>query len=257
MKKIISTGKGGVGKTTTISTVATMMAREGKRVIVFDTDPSMNLAMTLGIPFLETPTITEHKAEISEELEAEGVVRIGREVIEEHSRVNRDGIRVVVMGAIPEGGGGCLCSAISLVKILLSYLDSPDCSEKYDVAFVDSQAGPEILGRGLAREFDCNVILTEPTPKSAEVSRQVVKLARDLDVRNNLLIVNKSEDDADIVRVSGMVGLTPACTVRVRYDRAVIQADWDNRLLVDAYPESGAVADIRGVMKRMEELAGM
>ena len=48
MLKVIATGKGGVGKTTTISTLATMFSREGTKVLVFDTDPSMNLAMTLG-----------------------------------------------------------------------------------------------------------------------------------------------------------------------------------------------------------------
>ncbi|MBR6911063.1 MAG: AAA family ATPase [Candidatus Methanomethylophilaceae archaeon] len=66
MLRIISTGKGGVGKTTTISTLATMMAKEGRKVLVFDTDPSMNLAMTLGIPYQDVPTFTENKEEISE-----------------------------------------------------------------------------------------------------------------------------------------------------------------------------------------------
>ncbi|MGN0098172.1 MAG: AAA family ATPase, partial [Candidatus Methanomethylophilaceae archaeon] len=42
MLKIISTGKGGVGKTTTLSTLASMLERGGKKDIVFDTDPSMN-----------------------------------------------------------------------------------------------------------------------------------------------------------------------------------------------------------------------
>lgn len=257
MKKIIATGKGGVGKTTTMSTAATIMAREGKKVIVFDTDPSMNLAMTLGIPFLETPTITEDKAEISGELEEEGAAAIGKEIIEKHSKVNPDGIRIVVMGAIPEGGSGCLCSAISLVKVLLNYLESDACEDRYDVVIVDSQAGPEIFGRGLASEFDLNVILSEPTPKSAEVSKQVMKLAEDLDVRRNLLVVNKSESPADVAKMAAMVGLDVTDTVRVGYDRAVIQADWDNRLLLDAYPDSAAAGDLRAVEKRIESMIEM
>ncbi|MCQ2079246.1 MAG: AAA family ATPase, partial [archaeon] len=142
MKTVISTGKGGVGKTTTISSVATMMAREGRKVIVFDTDPSMNLAMTLGIPYLATTTITENKAHINEQLEEEDLCDIGKEIIEEHSKVNSEGVRVVVMGAIPEGGAGCLCSAIAVCQVLLSYLNSEECREKYDIAFADSQAGP-------------------------------------------------------------------------------------------------------------------
>lgn len=257
MLKIISTGKGGVGKTTTISTLATMMARSGKKVLVFDTDPSMNLAMTLGLPYLEVPTITEDKAEINEELdelEDGEVLAVGKNIIENHSQINRDGIRIIVMGAIPEEGNGCLCSAIAIVKILLNYVDSPDCPEKYDVALVDSQAGPEILGRGLAKDFDCNLVLTEPTPKSAEVSRQVVSLAKNLGVRNSLLIVNKSEKESDIPKVAGLVGLPEENAVRVRYDHSVIDADWNNECLLDAYPECDAVKDIGNIKDRIEKL---
>ena len=73
MKKIIATGKGGVGKTTTLTTVSLLMAREGKRVIVFDTDPSMNLALSFGIPYESVSTITEDKQDISHDLEDNGI----------------------------------------------------------------------------------------------------------------------------------------------------------------------------------------
>ena len=253
MLKIISTGKGGVGKTTTLSTLATMLERSGKKVIVFDTDPSMNLAMCLGIPFHVIPTITEHKHEINRDLEEKDISEIGEHIICEHSMKNPDGIRVVVMGAIHEGGSGCLCSAIALIKILLSYLESDDSFEDYDVALVDSQAGPEILGRGLAKEFDWNLVLTEPTPKSAEGSRQVVKLANDLGVRKHLLVINKSESEDDIGKVSQMVGIPAEDSVRIRYDRSVIQADWDNKVLVDAYPDCDAVSDIKAIRNILME----
>ena len=146
MKKIIATGKGGVGKTTTLTALSMMMAREGKRVIVFDTDPSMNLALSFGIPYQNISTITEDKAVISHELEEEGIEVSGEEILNEHSAVTKDGIRVVIMGALQYGGAGCLCSAISMIKILLDYVEE---SGKYDIAIVDSQAGPEVLGRGL------------------------------------------------------------------------------------------------------------
>ncbi|MGN0098030.1 MAG: cobalamin biosynthesis protein CobQ, partial [Candidatus Methanomethylophilaceae archaeon] len=207
--------------------------------------PSMNLAMSLGIPFQTIPTITEHKHDINQDLEENSISEVGEHIICEHSMKNPDGIRVVVMGAIHEGGSGCLCSAIALVKVLLNYLESEDSFENYDVALIDSQAGPEILGRGLAKEFNWNLVLTEPTPKSAEVSRQVVKLANDLGVKRHLLIVNKSESEEDIRKVSTMVGIPVEDTVRIRYDRSVIQADWDNRILLDAYPDSDAVSDIK------------
>ena len=253
MLRIITTGKGGVGKTTTISTLATMMAREGRKVLVFDTDPSMNLAMTLGLPYLEVPTITENKGRINEELdEAEDAVDICREILEKYSRVNRDGVRVIVMGAIPDEGSGCLCSAISIVKIVLGYVSSDECPERYDVAFVDSQAGPEILGRGLAKDFDCNLILTEPTPKSAEVSRQVATLAKNLGIARSLLVINKSESEDDRARISSLVGIPVEDSLRVRFDRSVMEADKKDACLLDAFPECDAINDIRMIKRRIE-----
>jgi len=253
MLKIISTGKGGVGKTTTISTLATMMSREGKKVLVFDTDPSMNLAMTLGLPYLEVPTITENKSAINEELdETEDTTEVCRDILEKYSRVNRDGIRVIVMGAIPDEGNGCLCSAISIVKIVLNYVNSEACPERYDIAFVDSQAGPEILGRGLAKDFDCNLVLTEPTPKSAEVSRQVASLAKNLGISKSLLIINKSDEESDTTRISEMVGIPIENAIRVRYDRSVVEADRNDVCLLDGFPACDAVYDIRSIKEMIE-----
>ena len=253
MLKIISTGKGGVGKTTTISSLSTMMAREGKRVLVFDTDPSMNLAMTLGLPYLDVPTITENKGCINEELdESDDAAAVCREILERYSRVNSDGIRVMVMGAIPDEGSGCLCSAISIIKMVLGYVGPESCPERYDVAFVDSQAGPEILGRGLARDFDCNLIMTEPTPKSAEVSRQVVALSKNLGIDRNILVVNKSESEEDVARVAALVGLPPEDSLRIRYDRSVVDADRSDTILLDHSPCCDAVKDIQTIKIKLE-----
>jgi CO dehydrogenase maturation factor len=253
MKRIIATGKGGVGKTTTTSTLVTMLAREGKKVLVFDTDPSMNLAMTLGLPYMEVPTITAHKEEISEDLDdAEDMTEIGREIFDKYSLINSDGVRVVVMGAIPDGGNGCLCSAISIIKIMLNYVESGEC-EKYDVAIVDSQAGPEVLGRGLAASFDLNLILSEPTAKSSEVSVQVKKLADDLGVKENLLVVNKIDYDSDVRFVANIVGIDISKAIGIPYDRDVVKADKEGELLLDAFPDSAALAQLRNTKDLIEK----
>lgn len=253
MKKIIATGKGGVGKTTTLSTVATLMAREGKRVIIFDTDPSMNLALTFGIPYENISTITEDKGHISHDLEEKGLRESGPQILLDHSAVTDDGIRVVIMGAILQGGSGCLCSAISITKILLEFVEE---SGEYDIAIVDSQAGPEVLGRGLASSFDCNIVLSEPTAKSSEVSRQVMRLAEDLGVKDTLLVVNKIDDSGDVTFTAQMVGIAPFKAVGVRFDRNVVMADRDGDLLVDRYPDTFAMSDLSCVKNALEKSIG-
>ena len=253
MKKIIATGKGGVGKTTTLTTISLLMAREGKKVIVFDTDPSMNLALSFGIPYDSVTTITEDKTGINHDLEDNGITESGQQILEEHSVVTDDGIRVVIMGAIQHGGDGCLCSAISVIKILLDYVES---TGEYDIAIVDSQAGPEILGRGLAASFDCNVVLSEPTAKSSEVSRQVKKLADDLGVKDTVLVVNKIDSESDVSFTAQMVGIEPYKATGVMYDRDVVMADREGKLLVDAYPKSAALVSLNKAKSMIETVIG-
>ena len=249
MKKIISTGKVGVGKTTTLTTISLLMAREGKRVIVFDTDPSMNLALSFDVPYQNVCTITEDKADISHDLE-DGIDASGAKILEDHSVVTEDGIRIVIMGALQHGGDGCLCSAISVIKLLLDYVES---TGEYDVAIVDSQAGPEVLGRGLAASFDLNLILSEPTAKSSEVSVQVKKLADDLGVKENLLVVNKIDYDSDVRFVANIVGIDISKAIGIPYDRDVVKADKEGELLLDAFPDSAALAQLRNTKDLIEK----
>ena len=253
MKKIIATGKGGVGKTTTLTTISLLMAREGKRVIVFDTDPSMNLALSFDVPYQNVCTITEDKADISHDLE-DGIDASGAKILEDHSVVTEDGIRIVIMGALQHGGDGCLCSAISVIKLLLDYVES---TGEYDVAIVDSQAGPEVLGRGLAASFDLNLILSEPTAKSSEVSVQVKKLADDLGVKENLLVVNKIDYDSDVRFVANIVGIDISKAIGIPYDRDVVKADKEGELLLDAFPDSAALAQLRNTKDLIEKTVSL
>ena len=177
----------------------------------------------------------------------------GEAILKEHSSVTEDGIRIVVMGAIQHGGDGCLCSAISMVKILLDYAESLG---EYDVAIVDSQAGPEVLGRGLASSFDCNVIVSEPTAKSAEVSRQVKRLADDLGIRENVLIVNKTDCESDVSDTARLIGIDTDRTVGVPFSKDVVEADKKGVQLLDAYPDSPALAAIREAGTMIERSIG-
>ncbi|MDD2836289.1 MAG: AAA family ATPase, partial [Methanothrix sp.] len=116
MKRIIFTGKGGVGKTTILSTVARLLAVEGHRVLVVDCDPSMNLAMSLGIPIAQVIALAEDKSHLQETLGAtlddrpkmnNGEITLA---IREYIIQAADGVNLLVMGTVTHGGSGCLCS---------------------------------------------------------------------------------------------------------------------------------------------------
>ena len=260
MKKIIVTGKGGVGKTTVIATLSRLLAREGHRILVIDCDPSMNLAMSLGVPLSDVVPLAENKANIHEKLglgmdeqehahEDEKEIEID-EVIEDYIVETRDGVKLIVMGTIPYGGSGCLCSSIALVRLLIGYITSGD----NDFVMVDSQAGVEIFGRGLASEFDFTFAITEPMPKAVEVTRHVMKLSRDLGVKKQIVIVNKVEDGTECEAISRELNCNADQMYSVRYDQRVIEADKKGFLILDYAPQASVVEDIQRIKKEILEV---
>jgi CO dehydrogenase maturation factor len=265
MKKIIATGKGGVGKTTIIATLARLLVRDGYRVLVIDTDPSMNLAMSLGVPFSRLAKISDNKAEIREQLGAGDEDRGAGEghghrpadeetvdsIITEYTVLTADKVRVMVMGTIPYGGSGCICSSIALVKLVVSAIERKNPS--LDFIIVDSQAGSEVLGRGLAADYDLNLIVTEATPKSMDVARHMMKLAGDIGVKRQLIVVNKVEDGADVRAVFRELGAGLDTVFPVAYDKRVLEADKQALLVLDYAPESPVIGDIRGIKDAIED----
>nr|HRD15949.1 AAA family ATPase [Methanothrix soehngenii] len=118
MKRIIFSGKGGVGKTTILSNLARLLARDGYRVLVIDCDPSMNLAMSLGIPLSDVVSLAKDSSHLWERLgpqaeeqeHGEHGLECTEEDLDEFIIPAADGVKLIVMGTIPFGGAGCLCA---------------------------------------------------------------------------------------------------------------------------------------------------
>jgi CO dehydrogenase maturation factor len=256
MRRIIFTGKGGVGKTTILSNLVRLLAKDGHHVLTIDCDPSMNLAMSLGIPLTQIVSLAEDKARFQERLDAQfhpHTHDADEDDDHEHESVNSgslsdyiisttDGVSLIVMGTIPFGGAGCLCAPIALVKMLVNYLSSG--TEEYDYIIIDSQAGVEIFGRGLASEFDLSLVITEPTPKSLEVAKHGARLARELGVKKQIAVVNKVETDEDLQFATRELDGSVDHIISMRYDISIKEADKKGVLLLDVYPNADVLDDI-------------
>ena len=264
MKKIIVTGKGGVGKTTVIAALAKLLVNDGHRILIIDTDPSMNLAMTLGVPYSMLTTLADNKQSVRETLGVDG--HEGDEtaghthkvddsgiasIISTYTVLTGDKIRVMVMGTIPYGGAGCICSSIALVKLIIQKIE--DHIPYLDYVIVDSQAGSEVLGRGLAADYDYNLVVTEATPKAMDVARHMMKLAQDIKVKRQLVIVNKVESGNDVATIVKSLGLDIDDIFPVSYDHMVVEADKQGRMLNNFCPESPVIRDIRLIKDAIAE----
>ncbi|MDI7266526.1 MAG: AAA family ATPase [Myxococcota bacterium] len=202
--KLAISGKGGVGKTTVAALLARSFAARGRRVVAIDADPVPNLAAALGIP----PDVRAEPIAAMRELIAErtgaapgtfgGLFKMNPTVddIPERFAVERDGVRLLVMGTVDRGGKGCVCPESVLLRALVQHL----LLGRDDVVVMDMEAGVEHLGRATASAVDRLLIVVDPGTRSREAARAIRKLAADIGLRA-ALVANRVRDEEDLRRI--------------------------------------------------------
>jgi CO dehydrogenase maturation factor len=262
MAKIAVTGKGGVGKTTIAAGLARTFGSRGYRVIALDMDPSPNLASSLSCSPAEAASITplvEMEDLILERTGAppEGggmVFKINPKVDDIPERFGigcRDGVRLLVLGTIRTGGGGCFCPANALARRLVDHL-----SGTTDLLVMDMEAGVEHLGRGTTRTVEALLVVAEPTVKSVDAAGQIARLARDLGITRIYGVVNTVVDgkgEPFLSRLSAL-GVTPLGVIP--FDPAVQQAEEEGKPVYDLPRGEGVRARISELATALEERMG-
>jgi len=204
--KLAVAGKGGVGKTTLVALLAREAVARGYRVIAVDADPDANLAMTLGI---DRPIVTlaEERELIKERVGEDGFVKLNPTVddIPERYAVEQDGIRLLVLGGIRQGGGGCACPANTLLASLLRHL----FLRAGEVVIVDMEAGIEHLGRGTVRGVDALLVVVEADRRTLETAGRIVGLAREIGLSQILAVGNKlrTPEEENAIRAGLLEGV--------------------------------------------------
>ncbi|NLW35870.1 MAG: AAA family ATPase [Syntrophorhabdus aromaticivorans] len=201
--KIAISGKGGVGKTTLAGVMARILGERGHKVLAIDADPDSNLADAIGVEAskLQGMKPLARMKEFIEERTGTGKREYGSffrlnpkvDDIPERFAVEKDGIRLVVVGDIQRGGGGCFCPENVMLKSLLSHV----FIERDDYVIVDMEAGLEHLSRGTTEYVDALIIVVEPGQRSFHTARQVKKLSDDLGIKHLYIVGNKVRDEGD------------------------------------------------------------
>ncbi len=251
-------GKGGTGKTTIAACLSFLLADMGYNVIALDTDSVPNLALSLGIPrdIAEKIVPLAQNEELVEERTGArpgsgwGVLfsltpRVD-DIADKYGIRVRDNLKLVVVGSIDASKQGCLCPAIALARHFLRHtLMSPR-----DIVVVDAEAGAEVFGRGLAEYFDFMFCICEPTVKSILIGMKLVRLARELNVKNNVIVVNKVRSVFDAERMCDKIVGDSIPWHIIRYDDNVVRAEMEGYGLDKIPRDSVIFLDLKTLIKR-------
>jgi len=199
--KIAVTGKGGVGKTTFVALLGSVLQKQNFDVLFIDADPDMNLATVLGVPKdISITPIAELKELIAERTGVEPnkpapFFKLNPRVddIPDTYCVNYEGFKLMVMGTIKKGGGGCACPENAFLKSLLSYL----VIARDEWVLLDMEAGIEHLGRGTAIGVDHMIIVVEPNQTSIGTAYRIRHLTQDINIKSVKVVGNKIQSPED------------------------------------------------------------
>jgi len=241
MPKLAITGKGGVGKTTLAALLAHIYAREGNKVLAIDADPDANLASALGIP-LEMIKQIVPIAEMGDLIEERTGARPGQsggffslnprvDDIPDRFAATHRGIKLLVLGTVQRGGGGCICPESALLKNLVRHL----FVSYSEVVILDMEAGLEHLGRGTAGAVDAFIVVVEPGQRSIQTAQAVKRLAADIGIHKVYVVGNKVRSIQDRQFICDCL---PGDNVLgfLSFSEKAIEADISGQAIFDADP---------------------
>jgi len=242
--KIAVTGKGGVGKTIISAYLSRIYAENGFHTIAVDADPSLNLAAIFGKE--DSKPMSEMKDIIAERATmGGGLIRMNpyvEDLIDPYAIEIDKNLKLLISGTVKAAGSGCLCPENALLRSLLQEL----ILARNEVIILDMEAGLEIMSRGTIKGIDAILAITEPSYSSVQVTKKLLKFARDLGIKNLYVVANKIKNPAESKFITQNLDVFH----QIPYSKGVLKASMDRNFL---YRKNGFYKSILGLYNKLNK----
>lgn len=182
MKKIVTSGRGGSGKTSFVALMTKYFIEAGETpLLLVDVDPDQNLGEMVGVDLKEEGKKTISELVITTFLEGGGTT-VGRPPSERiESKIWEEGLYEGELFDLTAIGTkwveGCYCLPDAALKGALKSLTKP-----YKYVLIDSPAGLEHLNRRITSEVDAIFDVIDFSKKSFDHVRRAHRIAREVGI---------------------------------------------------------------------------
>lgn len=250
MRTIVSTGRGGTGKTTFIALLTKYWIKK-KSLLLVDIDPDENLAEMVGIDLQKEgiKTISDilfdiQKGRVDDELKS-----LPRPVQIEYMfhlcLYEGDGFDLFSLGA--KWTEGCYCQPNNILKSII-----PKLSKNYDYTLIDSPAGLEHLNRKIMSEIDSIVAIVDPSKKSFHNVRRSLGVAREIGIKfKDFYVVSNYRFSNNLEGSIKELGLKHIG--KVDYDENVEGCILEGKSLLGLPEDSPAFISVKKIIENMNQ----
>ncbi|MDY7019110.1 MAG: AAA family ATPase [Chloroflexota bacterium] len=245
-RKIVSTGRGGTGK----STFVALMSRYLKRPsLLIDLDPDLSLADMLGIDFREEQKRTVVEAlydSVNERKKGESPLIPVNERLE--SLIRSDclyegiGFDLITLGT--KDLEGCYCFPDHLLRKII-----PKLAKNYMNVVIDSPAGLEHLNRNIVPDIDDLFVMLDPSEKSIKHIKKIKDITKAIGIYYNYLylVANYMFDESSEER---LVQTGETYLGKIEYDAEVEDYNLRGKSLRELPEDSPACLSVKMILAK-------
>lgn len=239
-------GKGGVGKSFVAGTLARVLAADGRKVVVLDSDPVSGAALSMGMGVVTDSMLAGAAFETPHGWRLQPGMGPAT-IIKTRSVVGPDGVRLLQSGKAGVDGMSGTWSSIRAFGQVTRRIASDGVLGDWDI-IGDLPAGPRHAAFNWAPYAEEHLIVTTPGSMSLMTARRMIRLARQRGAEP-LVIANNVDDDSDSAGVAAWLG--HPVFLGVPKDHAVRDAEASGRAPFDVAGDGPAVQQIRALADRL------
>jgi CO dehydrogenase maturation factor len=245
-RRIVTTGRGGTGKTTFTALAAKYLERP---ILLIDIDPDQSLADMLGVDLEKegVRTVLDILYDIQKQ---EGYENLSDMPLPEKIQYlfnteciyESEAFDLISLGV--KWTEGCYCAPNNLIRAII-----PKLAQNYANTLIDAPAGLEHLNRNVTSEVDDMFIVLDPSMKSLKNIERIQLLAKEVGIsyQNFYMVANYRFSEELEKRIPSRNG---AYLGRVDLDAAVEKFNLDGKSLLELPDDSPAAQSVRKVLEK-------